>query len=339
LIVVLIRIVTILISMKTTARNLWDRSRRTVAITLPLTVLALVVAGCGGADSGSQQDGLSVVVTTTILGDIVSNVVGTRGTVEVLMPIGADPHEFQPSSSQVAAMQTADLVVANGLGLEEAMSDVLASLESDGANLFKVAALLDPNMLGGPGTPCDPTDDQTSLSTCDPHVWMDPLRMAESARLIAAELSKVDSEFDWHAAADEYAAELEKLDAEISIELATVADANRRLVTNHDALGYFASRYGFAIVGTIIPGGATLGNPSSADLAALVKVMEDETVSVIFAETTEPTVLAETLASELGREVSVVELYTGSLGGPGSGAETYEDMLKTNTRLIVEALS
>ena len=110
------------------------------------------------------------------------------------------------------------------------------------------------------------------------------------------------------------------------------------MVTNHEAFGYFADRYGFEIIGVVIPGGSTLAEPSSAELADLVEVMEQSGTGAIFAETTQPTTLAEAVAAELGGEVEVVELFTESLGGPGSGADTLQEMLVTNAGRISEAL-
>ena len=168
---------------------------------------------------------------------------------------------------------------------------------------------------------------------------MDPLRVAEAARLIAAELAALDPTKEWRARADAYAAELGELDEEIQGMLASIPAEKRKLLTNHDALGYFADRYGFEVVGTVIPGGSTLAEPSSAGLARLVETIEEEGVKVIFAETIEPAALAEALAAEADTEVRVVEIYTGSLGEPGSGADTLIGMLRTNARLIADALT
>ena len=110
------------------------------------------------------------------------------------------------------------------------------------------------------------------------------------------------------------------------------------MVTNHEAFGYFADRYGFEIVGVVIPGGSTLAEPSSSELADLVEVINQSGTSAIFAETTQPSSLAEAVAAELGDDVEVVELFTESLGGPGSGAETLQEMLLTNAARISEAL-
>ena len=157
--------------------------------------------------------------------------------------------------------------------------------------------------------------------------------------MIAGQLAALDSTKEWRARADAYAAELGELDEEIQGILAPIPAGKRKLITNHDSLGYFADRYGFEVIGTVIPGGTTLAEPSSAGLARLVEEMEEEGVEAIFAETIEPTALAEALAAEVGPEVRVAEIYSGSLGEPGSGAETLIGMLRTNARLIAAALT
>ncbi len=374
-----------------------------------LALLAMVVAACGAdaeqTDSTEASDGetlqsdgeqLSVVVTTTIWGDVVSNVTGDSAAVEVLFPIGADPHDYQLSAAQAASMQQADLVVVNGLALEEGILDVIEGLEADGANVVEVAALLDPLAFGkgshahedehsddehsdeegedsedehsdeegehseedhGAEGECDPEaghgdhDEQDgdhgdeeadehghAEGSCDPHVWMDPLRVAAAAELIAEELAALDPSVDWMANATAYADELRALDAEVVSMLDAVREDRRKMVTNHEAFGYFAERYDFELVGVVVPGGSTLADPSSAELAELVDVMTDENIDVIFAETTEPAALAEAVAAEVG-DVDVVELFTGSLGGPGSGAETYVDFVRTNAERVAGALS
>ncbi|MEE8489607.1 MAG: metal ABC transporter substrate-binding protein [Acidimicrobiia bacterium] len=282
----------------------------------------LLLTACGN-DQVEADSGPTVVVTTTIIGDVVRNVVGADATVEVLVPTGADPHDYQASSRQVAGINRADLVVANGLGLEEALADVLGAAKKDGANILEIAPLLDPISLG---------------NSLDPHVWLDPKRMADAARLIAKEMSRVDASIDWSSRAEAYAIELDITNREIEAILDAVPRDSRNLVTDHDALGYFAAVYGFEIVGTVIPGGSTLGDPSSDELAKLVRKIEMEEVVAIFAGTTESSAVASAVAAEVGHEVVVVELYTGSLGEPGSGADTLVRMMLTNAELIAEAL-
>lgn len=291
------------------------------------SALVFLIAACG--DAATDAGSLRLVATTTILGDVARNIVGDDASVDVLFPVGVDPHGFQPSSRDVAAIEEADLVIANGLALEEGLTDVLESLEDDGANILEVAEGLEPLPLAG-------GEDEAEG---DPHVWFDPLRMGDAARSIATELSSIDPGGDWTARAEEYALELRAADEKIVEILAAVPLGTRKLVSNHDSLGYFAERYGFEIVGVVVPGGSTLAEPSSSELAALVNQVENEGVPAIFIETTEPSVLAEAVAAEVGNPVAVVELFTGSLGEPGSGADTLIDMLITNAERIAEALS
>lgn len=288
----------------------------------------------------SDRDDLHVVATTSIWGDVVSQIVGEDATVEVLITQGADAHDYEPTSRQVAALHEADLVIANGLGLEEGLEDVLESAEADGANIYEVAPDLDPIPFAAhehEGEEAGEEDhDHAGL---DPHVWFDLSRVDVAAGLIAQRLVGMDDSVDWMARAAEYSEDLLQADEEILRILDVVAEEDRKLVTNHEALGYFAARYGFEIIAVVIPGGSTLGEPSSADLVALVDEIEHEGVHTIFAETTQPTRLAEAVAAEVGEEVTVVELYTESLGEPGSDAGTLIGMVLTDARLVAAALS
>jgi zinc/manganese transport system substrate-binding protein len=163
--------------------------------------------------------------------------------------------------------------------------------------------------------------------------------VATAAELIAEQLIAIDPSIDWATRAGDYAATLRDADAEIVETLAAVPTDQRKLVTNHDAFGYFADRYGFEVIGVVIPGGSTLSDPSSAEIARLVDQITDENVDTIFAETTQPSRLAEAVAAEVGGEVKVVELFTESLGEPGSDAESLVGMLTTNAARIADALA
>jgi zinc/manganese transport system substrate-binding protein len=166
---------------------------------------------------------------------------------------------------------------------------------------------------------------------------MDPIRVGEAALALADQLDEVGPGA-WHDRAESYSEEMRATDTAISALLEEVAEGSRKMVTNHEAFGYFAARYGFDVVGAVIPGGSTLAEPSSAELAVLVETMQSERVNVIFAETTRPTKLADAVASELGEEVEVVELFTESLGPDGSDVETLSEMLLTNAERIAAAL-
>jgi zinc/manganese transport system substrate-binding protein len=284
---------------------------------------SLAMVACAGS-ANPEDRGLQVVATTSILGDIAANVVGDEGEVEVLIPIGVDAHDFSPSSQQASLLAGADLVVANGLGLEAGLEDVLETVADDGVEVLELAPLVDPIEFRDGGA-------------ADPHFWMDPIRVGDAAVALGDVLDD-HRPGGWQDRAASYAATMNATDQEVAELLSTLPGDRREMVTNHEAFGYFAERYGFEILGVVIPGGSTLAEPSSAELAALVDVMEQSGTTTIFAETTEPTTLADALAAELGNDVEVVELFTESLGAPGSGAETLSEMLLINAGRISEAL-
>ena len=308
---------------------------RTAMVVAIAGLLTALLTGCATEDG--TDEGVRIVATTTILGDIVQNVVADKATVEVLMPVGVNPHDFQPSSQQVAAIQRADLVVANGLGLEAGLQDVLEAAEADGVLVWEVAPDLDPRPFVEIADVEEDHDDHEDGSL-DPHFWLDPLRVAAATGLLADHLTDVAPDGDWSTAASEYAAELEALHSQSVERLAVVAVTDRRLVTNHLSLGYFSDLYEFEMIGTVIPGGASLANPSSAELASLVEIIEREQVRAIFTETIEPDALAQAVAAEVGYDVAVVELYTGSLGESGTDGDTLIGMLATNVSRIANAL-
>ena len=313
------------------------KNRRLLAVML---VLAAVGAACSSNTESDAPDGIKIVATTTMLGDIAHNIVGDDGSVVVLLPVEASPHDYQPSSSEVAAIYGADLVLANGLHLEEGLADVLEAALADGVNVIEVAELVEPVTFGD-REPCEDVDDGNSHDSaeCDPHVWFDPDRDAATGFLIARSLAVVNPAIAWESRADSYGRELAAADIQIVALLEQVPPTERLIVTNHDSFGYFAQRYGFEVIGTVIPGGSSLSEPSSADLAELVHVINESGVSAIFTETTEPTELADAIASETDHRVTIVPLYTGSLGPSGSGADTLIGMLLTNAERISDGLS
>ena len=296
--------------------------------------LAVVLALAGPACSVDESSGDGrplVIATTTILGDLVSNIAGEAVQVEVLMPIGADPHDFAPSARQAARLRDATLVVANGVGLEETLLDVIDAAEQDGVEVMRLGELLDPQPFAGAGVGGE------GSNGLDPHVWMDPIRIAEAVGLIADRLgSSAGVEVEASAAA--YRSRILEVNDEITSMIESVPPDRRKMVTNHFSYGYYADRYGITLLGTVIPAATTGAETSAADFAALVDLLKREGVSVVFGSTTEPTTLAEALSEEVGNGVKVVKLYTGSLGEAGSGAETYIDMMLSTTRLIVENL-
>lgn len=320
-----------------------------------LGVAAFLLGGCASGESvatganASVSDGRTgptVVTTTTVLGDIVGNIVGDGATVEVLMPVGTDPHGFEASPAQAQLLRESDLVVASGLNLEESLLSVLASAEADGANVFTVSEQLDPIPFGEHAEEEHEEEDEHAeeehehaAGSLDPHVWQDPLRMAQGVRLIGEQIAAIDDSVDWSERAEAYAGEVEALHEEIEATIAEIPEADRLLVTNHDALGYFAERYGFEQLGVVIPGGSTLAEPSAAELHELAETIEASGVPAIFVETIQPEDLAAAVAGEVGFEVRVVRLYTDSLAEPGSDGDSYIAMMRSNATRIAEALA
>ncbi|HEY8543974.1 MAG TPA: metal ABC transporter substrate-binding protein [Acidimicrobiales bacterium] len=306
-----------------------------------LGLAAGAVVGCADGDAAAS-DGPTVVVTTSILGDIVGNVVAGAGVdVQVVMPPGADPHEFSPSTRQVEAMSEADLLVVNGADFEQGMQHVLDRIEEHGTRTFALADHVDLLPFGAEHRDEDEVEAHGHDHEDDPHVWTDPLRVAEAVPALVDAVREIEGVdvAAVEAAATSYVAALQQLDADIAATLAAIPEEDRVLVTNHEVFGYFADRYDLEVVGTVVPAGTTLAEPSSGAIEELAEVVEERGVRAVFAETTQSSRLAEALADSVGRDVEVVELYTESLGEPGSGAETYLDLMRTDAELVAGALA
>jgi zinc/manganese transport system substrate-binding protein len=296
-------------------------------ILTPILAFAAVFSACGSEGDTEQAALPSVVITTSIAGDMVTaalgDLVGSALTVDIITPVGADAHEFAPSARQAEKMENADLLVVNGLGYEEGMTDLIANAIDAGAVVFTLGGALEPS------------------EDVDPHVWLDPVLMSEVfAKFPEAVASTTGVPIaDVSTNTSAYVAQLVELDATITAAFAANPDLQRNLVTSHDALSRFADRYGFTIVDTIIPSVSTSAGASAADLDGVLEAIRTNDVGAIFSETTESDALAQAIADELGREVPVIELFTESLGAPGTGADTYIGMMATNAQLIADARS
>ena len=337
----------------------------TFALLALLSVLGLL-ASCGGDSKNTTSTSTVpdpnrplVIATTPILGDLVRQVGGDEINVEVLIPLGADPHDFEPSAAQAAQLRDASLIVANGLGLEERLESALDGAQKDGVPVFDVGEQLDPLSLSSADEEKQPEDDghdhgndhgaekepaqeeAHNHGAEDPHVWLDPERMATAASLVATQLATTTgldaAPFQERAAT--YADAARAAETEARALLAELPADQRKLITNHDALEYFAQRFNLEVIGTVIPGGSTLAEPSAADLSELVALIKANNVKAIFSESTVSSKLIESLAREVGSQVSVVELSTDTLGEPGSPTATYPGLIVTTARLIANGLS
>ena len=281
---------------------------------IKLIGLLIALAGFSSCTNpqGDNPNRLSVIATTGIIGDVIENIGSDDLDLITLIPPGVDPHDYAPSAQQVASISSADLVFANGFGLEEGLIDLLEQAESEGISVTYLAEHVDP-------------------IDRDPHFWHDPTRMAQAAELIAESIGQ-------NSQSSTYVTELELLDREVEDLLSAIRPERRLLVTGHDSFDYFADRYGFEVLGTIIPGGGSLGSPSSADLAALVALIEQREIPAIFVENSSSPELAASVASEVESSIEVVEVASDSLGEPGSATGTYVELIRFNANAVATAL-
>lgn len=282
-------------------------------IILPILVILFSVLSCQKV--GSVNDGKkSIVVTYSILGSIVKELVGNQANVIVSIPNGLDPHEWEPSAKDIEAINKADLVVQNGLGLEGGMEKTLQLAQQAGEKFFTASDYIVVRHVGiGEGIPSgDP--DQT-VGAPDPHLWMDPLTMKSVVSGLASTLQQ-DLGLDVAAQAVKLENQLDALNTEVANILSVIPQENRQLVTGHESMGYFAQRYNFKLVGVIIPSLSSEAEVSASDLAALKTAIEDNQVKAIFTELGTSPAVAKTIGDETG--VQVVELTTHALPADGS---------------------
>lgn len=324
-----------------------------------------LLAGCGGRGSAvptatavpdvlpsltpvalAPGERLRVLATTSLVGDVVAAVAGEAAEVTVLLPAGTDPHSFNPTPADARLLADADVVFINGLGLEGWLDQVLALSEGGARPVVALSVGIVPRGATHEEgeeehegeAAHEEGEDEHAHGAHDPHVWFDPANVKVWVANAAQSLSALDpaNAATYAANAAAYTRELDTVAAEMETLLAPIPPERRVLVTNHDNLGYFADRYGFTIVGTVIPSLSSEAEPSAADLATLTARIREMGAPAIFVESTASPRLAETVARETGARV--VPLFTDSLGGPGSGAERYLDMMRLNAARIAEAL-
>jgi len=249
----------------------------------------------------------------------------------VLLDVGQDPHTYVATPGDVAAIHDAQIVFANGVGLEEFLEEMLRNAGGD-AQIVYVSDGIDLRKMDAP-------DDEHEHETdsADPHVWFNVTNVIHWSTRIAGALGEIDVEnaetYTSNAAA--YVTQLEELDQWIVAQIGAIPAARRKLVTNHPAFGYFTDRYGLEQIGAVYPISPS-AEPSAQDIAALEDTVREFNVPAIFTESTVNPKLAEQIASDMG--IHLVSLYTGSLGGPGSHTESYLALMRFNVEAIVTAL-
>ena len=278
-----------------------------------VTLILIGMLAC--QPTGTNNTGKkSIVVTYSILGSLVKDLVGDKATVTASIPNGLDPHEWEPSAKDIERINKADLVIENGLGLEGGLEKTLATARSNGVKFFTASAYINVRHVGaGEGIPSG--DPDQAIGAADPHIWMDPLSMKSVVSALALALKK-DLNLDVTGQATDLENRLDSLNSEVANMVAQIPLTERKLVTGHESMGYFAQRYGFKLVGVIIPSLSSQAGVSAADLAALKKAIQDNQVKAIFTELGTSPAAAKAIGDETG--VKVIELTTHALPADGS---------------------
>lgn len=289
-----------------------------------MALLAAVLAGACG-DGGAGDGRLKVVATTTQIGALTREVAGDRVSLTVLLRPGVDAHTFDPDPGDVRRIADAGLILRNGIGLDNFLDDVIGGSAQEEVVTVTEGITLQQGAGGEGGD--------------DPHVWHDPENAKQMTFNIAEALSEADpanaSYYDERARS--YATVLDDTDRQVQELIDSIPPENRKIVTNHDALGYFINRYGLEYVGAVIPSVTSGSQPSAGDIARLEDLIREEGVRAIFAEAELDSRVAEQISRDTGVKI-VDDLYADSLGPPGSGADTVDGMLLANARKIAEGL-
>lgn len=304
--------------------------RNLLVLSLAIT---LFLTGCQKAETNENADTLNIVATTTMLADLAEVIGGEHVTVNGLMGPGIDPHLYQASAGDVTLMQKADVVVYNGLHLEGKMGEIFESLTDRGSIVIRMEdGLSEDELLSWESDP----------SIHDPHIWFDVSLWKDAAKTVAAKLSEADSAHKeaYSNNLEEYLVELDDLDTYIKNRVSEIPKEQRVLVTAHDAFNYFGRAYGFEVKG--LQGISTDAEAGTADVSKLADFITERKIKAIFVESSVPPKTIEALQVAVkakGFDVSIGgELYSDSLGGKDSGADTYLLTVKANIDTIADAL-
>jgi ABC-type Zn uptake system ZnuABC Zn-binding protein ZnuA len=282
-----------------------------------ITLTLLFLTSCGSAPT-SSSGALKVLASTTFLADITQNIAGDRIKVDSLLPIGTDPHAYQPAPQDMAMIEKSKLFIANGAGYEQFLQPLL-----EGKNVVEASTGIGP---------------RKDAQGVDPHMWLDPNLVIQYVENIRQALTGYDpaGAAVYQANTDAYVAKLKELDGWIKTQVGQIPADKRLLVTNHEAFGYFAERYGFRVVGSVIPSFSSNAAPSAQQMAGLIDGIKKIHAPAIFLDTADNNTLAQQIADETGVKV-IDDLHLESLT-KNAPAATYIDMMKYNVSRIVEAL-
>ena len=301
-----------------------------------LVILSGTLIGCtlnSTTPPPDEDNKLQVVATTTFVGDVVGIIGGETIELTVLLEPGQNPHSYQPAPQDMVKVSEADLIFANGLGLEDFLDDLLS-----GTGNADVLVIVSEEIAPLEGLEADQDgDDEGQAHDQDPHVWFDPNNVMSWTKVIADTLVEIDPDhadiFIKNAA--EYREDLQFLDDWIQEQIANIPAENRNLVTDHTVFGYFVERFGFTQVGAVIPAKTTEAETSGQQLSALIDIIRENNVKAIFIGVDFDPALSEMIAEDTGAEL--ISLYFGSLS-QGAPAESYLAFMRYNVETIVNAL-
>lgn len=305
-----------------------------VRITKIFLILILIfVSGCSSEQQSSEK--LSVIAAEGFLADIAQNVAGDRIEIGVLLPQGTDAHTYQPTPRDIARVTDSDLFIINGFGMETWLESSLGR-DDHSINILEASMGLTPRVLDNAHTEeiDDHGEEEEHHHEIDPHYWLDPLNVLTYVDNIANALIAIDPEGKqiYEENANNYKTELLELDEWIKAETTKIPIEKRRLITNHEFLGYFADRYGFEIMGTILEGSSTDSSISSIHMIDLIKIIEQNAISTIFLSTEENDTLALQLTTETNVTINY-DLISHSLTDEGE-TSTYIGMMRHNVQVL-----
>ncbi len=280
-----------------------------------------LVTACSTTSSESSSP--QIVVTYSVLGSVVTDLVGDDAEVTILIPDGQDPHEFQPSARDIETINNADIVISNGLDFEEGLEDVLASAIDNGVNVYMVGE----NIAVREPDEDHADEDGHDHGAGDPHLWLSPLSFTQALSSLTAAINKATGlSIEETAAMDQ----LTQLDSEIAEIIDSISSCV--MVSGHDELGYFADRYGCTVIGAIIPSFSTTAEATASQISDLKKLAAENDVKAVFTGLGTPPEISEQLANELG--IAAVSLSTHYL----NGAANYREFMLNLANQIAEAL-
>jgi|WetSurMetagenome_2_1015567.scaffolds.fasta_scaffold64698_3 ABC-type Zn uptake system ZnuABC Zn-binding protein ZnuA len=300
---------------------------------LALLEISTIISSCN--TSGLSTDtGLKVVAAESFIADIAQNIAGDRLKIETLLPLGVDPHEFEPTPQDVTKVAESNILIINGAGLETWLNIIL---QNAGGNRQVIEA--SKGLSARTPRPEEMALLDPAEAANDPHFWLNPNNVIQYVENIRDGLIQADPNGKdiYTLNAENYIQRLRELDDWIKQQVSQIPANQRLLITNHESLGYFADQYGFQIIGTIIPSTSTEASPSAQDIAHLIEKIKSTGAPAIFLETGINPQLADQISQETGINI-VKDLYTHFLSDPQGPASDYITMMKYDTTVIVEAL-